>query len=399
MKRSPPLATPESAGSGRRTAPRLDDLDALRAFVMLLVVLIHAFAFLVPPLPGDPWPAYDAYARDTPPNLNPYVYLAFLVFGGVLGIFFLLSGYLAALTLRRRGLARLVEDRLLRIGAPLVVGVATMLQITGWMFETSDAGLWYNPAADEVHGLHYLWFLYNLLLIMAGFAALVRLGLRFHHPVWLACIPLSAVLLYPMEQPFIGADQTGNMVIPDLKVLAYYALFFLVGVFLQNRDVTPRRSWSLLLLPALLVAFPAALYLIYLAWPADATLEAFTGRRPGSDGLWAAAAAAEAAYAWLMCFGTMGFFRLVAARPRRWVQSVSEASYWVYWAHYPLVVWLQIQVVDWPLNPHLKLLVVITVTLALLLGLYPLVRETPIGTMLNGRRRAARPPPAASPAS
>ena len=256
-----------------------------------------------------------------------------------------------------------------------------------------------NPAADEVHGLHYLWFLYNLLFIMAGFAALVRLGLRFHHPVWLACIPLSAVLLYPMEQPFIGADQTGNMVIPDLKVLAYYALFFLVGVFLQNRDVTPRRSWSLLLLPALLVAFPAALYLIYLAWPADATLEAFTGRRPGSDRLWAAAAAAEAAYAWLMCFGTMGFFRLVAARPRRWVQSVSEASYWVYWAHYPLVVWLQIQVVDWPLNPHLKLLVVTTVTLALLLGLYPLVRQTPIGTMLNGRRRAARTPPPASPAS
>ena len=333
------------AVAGRRPAVRLVDLDALRAFAMLLVVFVHAIFFVVPPLPEDPWPAHDAYALETPAVENPYVYVGFFIFGSVLPLFFLLSGYFAALTLRRRGLGFLVRDRLARLGVPLVVGVATTLQITGWLFQTDGSGLFYNPVGS-VHGVHYLWFLHNLLLIAAPFFVLVKLGLTFRHPLWLSCIPLSAVALYPMELALVGADNTGNQVVPDLKVLLFYALFFIVGVFLCQNNVTPRRKWTLCLPAAALAAFPLSLYLIALAWPVDAPMGALVRRRPGSDGVWAAAAAAEAAFAWLACFGLMGVFRLVFAARRRWVGFLAESAYWIYWSHYPLVLWLQMQVVE-----------------------------------------------------
>ena len=371
---------------------RLHDLDALRAFSMLAVVFIHVMFFVLPPLPEDPWPVHDAYALATPPVENPYVYVSFLVWGAILPLFFLLSGYFAELTRMRRGLGRLLRDRSVRLGAPLLVGVATMLQITGWLFGAEGPGLFYNPVGN-VHGIHYLWFLYNLLFILAAFAVLVGLGLTFRHPLWLACVPLTAVALYPMELPLIGADNTGNQVVPDLKVLLYYGLFFLVGVFLARRGVARRRRWAWALPAALFVAFPLALYLVSLAWPVDAPVGALVRRRPGSDAIWAAAAVAEAAFAWLACFGLMGVFRVAFAGERRWAAFLAEASYWVYWTHYPLVLWLQMRVVDWPLNVHLKVLLVMGATLAVLLAAWPFVRETPVGTMLNGRRRPRESPP------
>ncbi|MDE2840896.1 MAG: acyltransferase family protein, partial [Chloroflexota bacterium] len=92
-------------------------------------------------------------------------------------------------------------------------------------------------------------------------------------------------------------------------------------------------------------------------------------------------------YTWLMCFGLIGLFRLIASRERYWVRYVSDSSYWLYLWHLPLIVFAQRLVLTWPMNAHLKFsLICITVT-ALLLVSYQLgVRYTPIGTMLNGKR-------------
>ena len=377
------------AAAGRPPGARFHDLDALRAFSMLAIVFSHVMFFVLPPLPEDPWPVHDAYALSTPSVENPYVYLSFFLWGAVLPLFFLLSGYFAALTLRRRGLAHLVRDRLLRLGGPLLVGVATMLQMTGWLFGTEGSGLFYNPVGN-VHGIHYLWFLYNLLLVQAVFAVLVRLGLTFRHPLWLSCIPLAVVVLYPMELPLIVADNTGNQVAPDPKVLVYYGLFFLVGVFLAGNGVTPRRRWAWALPAALLAAFPLALYLVSLAWPVDAPMGALVRRRPGSDAVWAAAAVVEAAFAWLACFGLMGSSGWLSPR-----NGAGRRS----WRRLPTgctgrtIRWCSGCRCRWPTGrsaPHLKVLFVMAATLAVLLAAWPFVRETPVGTMLNGKAESSR---------
>ena len=93
------------------------------------------------------------------------------------------------------------------------------------------------------------------------------------------------------------------------------------------------------------------------------------------------------AYAWLACFGMLGLFRWIASRERAWVRYLSDASYWLYLCHLPLVIAGQLLTVSWPVSVHLKFLLIVTAVIALLLGVYQLgVRYTWIGTALNGPR-------------
>ena len=94
----------------------------------------------------------------------------------------------------------------------------------------------------------------------------------------------------------------------------------------------------------------------------------------------------QTAYAWMMCFGLVGLFGIVASRERSWVRYLSDASYWIYICHLPLMLALQMALLDWALDVHLKFVLVCTVTVAVSLAAYGYVRYTPIGTALNGRR-------------
>ena len=49
----------------------------------------------------------------------------------------------------------------------------------------------------------------------------------------------------------------------------------------------------------------------------------------------------------------MGLFRWLASRERAWVRYVSDASYWIYLVHLPLVIWAQMLAVARSVNPHL----------------------------------------------
>ena len=88
-----------------------------------------------------------------------------------------------------------------------------------------------------------------------------------------------------------------------------------------------------------------------------------------------------------MCFGLMGLFRWIAARERAWVRYVSDASYWLYLWHLPLIVVGYKLSLDWPVSVHLKFSLICVVVTAILLVVYEFgVRYTAIGTMLNGKR-------------
>ena len=102
---------------------------------------------------------------------------------------------------------------------------------------------------------------------------------------------------------------------------------------------------------------------------------------------WLGTSVLQAAYAWLMSFGLMGLFNWIASRERRWIRYMSDASYWIYLWHFPLVVLAQMFLIHIPLNPHLKFFLLCTTVLAILLVIYEVgVRYTIIGTTLNGRR-------------
>ena len=355
---------------------RHHELDALRAFAMLLGVVLHAALFFIPEIWGEQEYTAEGYPQESGGNV--YTFLFFAIHGFRMQAFFLLSGFFTAMLWRKRGLQQLAEHRLRRIALPLAIGCLTVIPATTyafiWSFAPEDLSLealWWLPFI-WLTTFDHLWFLWFLLWLSAGFALAVRLGVTFTNPVvWWLAIPLSAVFQVLMTEPVFGPD-TSEGLLPEPVILGYYAAFFALGAHLYQRSVVMRKWWTVMLLPALTVVFLGALTLLYDVKAGWAL--------PVSNVL-------QAAFAWLACFGMIGLFRWVASRERAWVRYLSDASYWIYLWHLPLIVVAYELVIAWPVSDHLKFaLIVAGVTAALVVVYQYGVRYTPIGEMLNGKR-------------
>ena len=354
---------------------RFHELDALRAFAMLLGIVLHAALFFVP----DLWSkAYSA--EGYPAEVSGfYTLMFFAIHGFRMPVFFLLSGFLTALLWQRRGMRQLAIQRLKRIGLPLAIGAFTVIPVTTfvflWAFDVEEFSFFWWPFI-WLSTLSHLWFLWFLLWLCAGFILAVKLGVKFSHPViWWLAVPLTLVPQLLMHEPVFGPD-TSEGLFPNPVVLGYYALFFIFGAFLYQRDIQISRWWTVALLPALTVIFFGGLNLLYEVKEDWA--------KPVADVL-------QMAFAWLMCFGLIGLFRLIASRERFWVRYVSDASYWLYLWHLPLIVVAFELVAPWRIIIHLKFVLMILAVTAILLVVYQYgVRYTPIGTMLNGKRTRRR---------
>ena len=154
-------------------------------------------------------------------------------------------------------------------------------------------------------------------------------------------------------------------------------MFFLFGAAVRGLDPDTRsltRAWPLML------AAGVALFL---------TAGDAAGAALDTDLQLVVPALMQGAFAWTMTLGLIGLSARLFQRERAWVRYLSDASYWIYLAHMPLVFLLQGAMARWPLPAWQKLGIMVTSCLALLLVSYALlVRPTPIGWMLNGRRPA-----------
>ena len=88
-----------------------------------------------------------------------------------------------------------------------------------------------------------------------------------------------------------------------------------------------------------------------------------------------------------MSFACVGLFRSILSREDRAVRYLSDASYWIYLAHLPLVIITQTVICNWVMPALVKfLLASLFVGAAMLLTYDKLVRYTFIGRFLNGNR-------------
>jgi peptidoglycan/LPS O-acetylase OafA/YrhL len=100
----------------------------------------------------------------------------------------------------------------------------------------------------------------------------------------------------------------------------------------------------------------------------------------------------------MMALGMMGLFHSVLNRQSPAIRYISDSSYWLYLAHLPLVIALQALVCDWPWPAWAKFLFMLSVsTILLLLSFQLLVRDKPLGWLLNGRKTSpSQPKPSAA---
>jgi peptidoglycan/LPS O-acetylase OafA/YrhL len=172
--------------------------------------------------------------------------------------------------------------------------------------------------------------------------------------------------------PNFGPD-TSSSILPPFYLLAYYAVFFGFGVlYFDSEDESGRlgRRWRFTLPLGLLIVYPAGYAATY-----------------GGPKLRFIAILLQVIYVWMMSAAMMGLFRRFVAQERGWIRYLSDASYWMYLAHLPLVLAAQLWVRDWPLPSGVKFTFICGGVFVVLLVSYQyLVRYTWIGALLNGRK-------------
>ena len=123
---------------------RRHDLDALRAFAMLLGIVLHgALAFI----PGA-WVVSDASVEG---DGTPFGVLVAAIHGFRMPVFFLMSGFFTAMLWRQRGLRALVTHRARRILLPLAIAMIVVIPLTwvAWGYAESASKAVDDGAAAE----------------------------------------------------------------------------------------------------------------------------------------------------------------------------------------------------------------------------------------------------------
>ena len=239
----------------------------------------------------------------------------------------------------------------------------------------------------------FLWFLVWLVGIFCLYALVAdKLGWKTT-PAWLTLSPTTLLWLVPLTMfPgwFMGSGDgdfgpdTSMGILPMPHVFFYYALFSFFGVAYHDvKDTTGKLGshWRWTLPVTLLVVFPIGLEL-------STGIFGIRGSIFPKQYFHLMAVAFQSLYAWLMAFGCMGMFRSLITRENKTIRYLSDSSYWLYLAHLPLCIVAQTVIHTWPLSVWIKWpLLSIVLTGFLLLTYQYFVRYTPIGTMLNGRRK------------
>jgi peptidoglycan/LPS O-acetylase OafA/YrhL len=380
---------------------RLHGLDALRGGALMLGVLLHATMSF---FPQQIWITADAQR-----SLGAaWIFFAIHLFR--MTAFFLIAGLFMQMMLGRRGSLGFAKDRLLRIGAPLLVFWTPVMVgiVVALVWNAYASGLMQpgappppNPTYDWTNfPLTHLWFLWALLIFYASamilrapFAAWDRgggWGRTTDRAMGLVVGPLTPVLLAPPLAlalwldpkwiAFFAIPTPDAGLVPNMAALVGFGLAFGFGYLLsRRRDLLDRiAAWSPLYLAMGIGAGIAAYVLaggLNLAPMAEATPQKAL----------AAGHVALAVYA--SALGVMGLsLRFLSGRSAI-VRYVADASYWTYIVHLPLVMLTQVWVKDWPLAWWIKLGGVTLGVLAICLVTYELlIRHSFMGRWLNGRR-------------
>lgn len=412
-------AVPSAPVSAQIQAPpeRLHALDALRATALLLGVVLHASLSFVPSPVIPIWIVAD----NQPTPVMGAVFFAIHMFR--MAAFFLIAGYFANLLLERRGTWGFVKNRAIRIAAPLsifwtpaLMGILACLLWAIWIRNgySFPEGPPPPPITFETFPWTHLWFLWVLLLFYAGLligrsliglvdpkgrlAAGADKAMRFLVAPWglpLVAVPLACALYLKTDWfMWLGVPTPDTGVIPNLAGSVAYGIAFLLGYLIRRNSEALlgqiQRHWALYLLLALGLGTTS---LILAGGPVPNFLV------PPNQSLLNASLYAFAVYAGAFAALALALRFLSGARPK--VRYLSDASYWIYLLHLPVVMAFQVMVHDltWPWPA--KLVAIVGGTLVVMLGTYELlIRHSFMGRWLNGRkvpwRRKPVPPMAAA---
>lgn len=384
---------------------RLDYLDAVRAFALLLGIVFHASMSFMPFFIG--WAVMDT---STSSLVSQFMLISHSF---RMELFFLIAGYFSHMTFHRKGAGAFINSRLIRIAIPFVVGwfLLKPLVISGWAMGAESMRGEVNilnglkvgvqnviQSPNEFLTGSHLWFLYYLLLITAMALALrgvtipgsklysratkwvdqVTAWLAASRCSWLALSGPTAGCLWFMSN--WGMDTPDKSLVPHVPVLCVYGGFFVFGWLLHRQPELIERFARLTLGRVAICVGSVGATIFFSRYQAQLG-------HPNIGLLHAGFAVSYAMMMWSLVCVTIGLFKKLFNKPSKVVRYLADSSYWLYLIHLPIVIWLQIAFAEMPFDWALKLIAISLLTVGISLVLYDLfVRPTLIGKTLNGRR-------------
>jgi peptidoglycan/LPS O-acetylase OafA/YrhL len=348
-------------------------IDRLRS-VMIALVVLHHTAITYGASGG--WFYHELSSSATPSSV---ILTLFCTTNQAyfMGIFFLLAGYFTPSSLERKGYARFLSDRFLRLGLPLlafglIFGPLTVAMVTaaqGKGFWSTFVWLWDHRRF--INGP--LWFLQALLIFNLAYCA------------WRACFgsPLASIQLAPRPIPSYrwwllsavgmgGAALAIRQVVPigvdviglQLGYFASYIFLFFLGIAAWRYDWLRQLQWKharlwIISLPIAWLSMPAARAMtVSLNGP---------GKSNFSSGLSSAAifyAFWEPFVAWGLIAACLLVFRHHMNRPSGIWTWLNRRSYCVYIIHPVVLVGIGLLLRGWDASALVKFAVTGTLACA-----------------------------------
>lgn len=334
--------------------------------MMLLGVVIHA---LVPHVtrPNGDWPLPDPARHWT----ADVVVIAIHDFR--MPLFYVLAGFFGALLYGRKGLGAMLRNRAQRILAPLILFWPPSVVLAAWILKQTPAAV---SLGDEVRVMHF-WFLYYLVLFYPAMALVLPIVPRLPFAFWRSALAVPVLAAGPAV--LIATTPNGLLATPryfwplDWSVWMAYFLYFAAGWWLYSHAHRLEELWTpgawrntALGMAAIVASFVAVLR----EWQAVSAILSALG-------------------AWWMIFGLGGLALRYYRQPHPVARYLADASYWVYIVHIPLILGSQTLLWNRAVHPLVKVAFTLGATMAASLITYQLlVRHTPLGVLLNGRRPA-----------
>jgi len=377
---------------------RLYSLDALRATMMLLGVVLHTVISYVPIKLGDVWPFQD------PDQTIWALVILSLIHAFRMQVFFILAGFFTSLMIERRGAAGLVRNRLERIGIPLVVGVVFLWPLIVAAFVFAGGALQGSvndgiAAVSQVpaiaflvpQSMSHLWFICYLLYYYAACLAIIaalnwlpqatRKSLRALFGA-ISSRPVLRVVLLTLVSTLTLLPAAGRLTAPTsfqpevVSLVAYFVYFAFGALLYQDRHIISgfvRLAWSHVLVGGVLF-----LGFHFILAP---TLEI------DDRALGITRSIVNAFSSWVFSFGLIGLFIRYLDRPSARFRYIVDASYWIYLVHLPVVVFFSGLLTVTSLTVWPKIFATMAcATLVGFLSYDAFVRSSFIGKTLNGRR-------------